>query len=137
MSKSVTRLYRQFIPENYKLTIEVNREKMTFSGHVVIFGKKVGRPSKRLTFHQKNLKISDTVVTNHAKDKKSIKIDRANNHKSYDEVRLHSPDLIYPGQYEVELSFEGKITDNMTGLYPCYFEHEKADFCDAIRKSSC
>ena len=124
MSKSVTRLYRQFIPENYKLTIEVNREKMTFSGHVVIFGKKVGRPSKRLTFHQKNLKISDSVVTNHAKDKKSIKIDRANNHKSYDEVRLHSPDLIYPGQYEVELSFEGKITDNMTGLYPCYFEHE-------------
>ena len=124
MSKSVTRLYRQFIPENYKLTIEVNPDKMTFSGHVVIFGKKVGRPSKRLTFHQKNLKISDTVVTNHAKDKKSIKIDRANNHKSYDEVRLHSPDLIYPGQYEVELSFEGKITDNMTGLYPCYFEHE-------------
>ncbi len=124
MSKSVTRLYGQFIPENYDLSLEIDSDNMTFSGKVIITGKKSGRPSKRITLHQKDLKISDAKITYHGKETKEVKIDRINTHKSYGEVRLHSPDLIYPGQYEISLKFEGKITDNMTGLYPCYFDHE-------------
>ena len=124
MSKSVKRLFEQFVPENYKLELDINQEKLTFSGKVTIVGKKVGRPSKRLTFHQKDLQITKAEVIHHGKEKTEISVDRINTHKAYDEVRVHSPEMIYPGQYEIELEFNGKITDVMTGLYPCNFEHE-------------
>jgi hypothetical protein len=45
MSKKVTRLYEQFQPENYDLSLELDREAMSFSGRVTIKGKKTGRPS--------------------------------------------------------------------------------------------
>lgn len=127
MSKKVTRLYSQFIPENYDLSLEIDAEKMVFLGTVKITGKKTGRPSKRITFHQKDLKITEAKVTHYGKEQKEIKIDRVNTHKSYDDVRLHSSGLIYPGQYEIELAFEGKITNEMHGLYPCRYKKDGDD----------
>jgi aminopeptidase N len=125
MSKNVTRLFEQFQPEKYRLELHPNPETMQFSGTVTIDGKKVGRPSKRLTFHQNGLKISSASVTK--RDKKGdleVKINRINNQDTYDEVRLHSEDLIYPGQYTVTLEFSGEITRAMNGIYPCYFSHD-------------
>ncbi len=124
MKKSVNRLYESFAPENYKLTIELNPDKKTFSGTVVISGKKRGRPSKRLTFHQKDLRITSARIIHH--DKRSsneVEIPRINLHKTYDQVRLHTKKQLFPGLYEVEIEFSGKITDQMNGLYPCYFTH--------------
>lgn len=128
MAKKVRRLFEQFRPENYKLDLAVNPEEMTFSGRVVIAGKKIGRPSQRLTFHAKNLKIASAKIIKH--DKKSdeeIAISRINCHKSYDEVRLHSEQKIFPGNYDVELEFSGKITRNMEGIYPSHFSHVGKD----------
>ncbi len=124
MGKLVKRLYGQFVPENYDLNIEIDSDKMTFSGKVIIKGKKSGRPSKRITLHQKDLKITNAKITHHSKEKKELNLDRINCHKAYDEVRLHSPDMIYPGSYELYLEFNGKITPEMHGLYPCFFEHK-------------
>lgn len=124
MGKTVKRLIDQFVPENYKLSIEIDEEKMVFSGNLIVAGKKVGRPSKRLTFHQKGLSITSAKVTNHAKQTKDLAIKRINTHKSFNEVRLHSTEMVYPGQYEIKLEFSGKITDQMTGLYPSYFEKD-------------
>ncbi len=125
MSKRVKRLFKEFVPENYNLWLNPDKQKMTFSGVVTITGKKVGRPSKRLTFHQKELKITSAVVIKHDKNTKHpVDIDRINHHASFDEVRLHSPGMLYPGKYTIELKFEGKITENMNGMYPCKFEHE-------------
>lgn len=126
--KSVTRLYESFAPENYYLTLEIDPTKKAFSGSVVIKGRKTGRPSRRLTFHQKDLKILNAHVRRHDKrGDEEIKIDRINTHKTYDEVRLHSPSMMYPGVYTVTIAFEGKITDPMNGLYPCYFNHDGKD----------
>jgi aminopeptidase N len=128
MGKSVTRLFEQFQPENYELELHPDPETMLFSGKVTIHGKKVGRPSKRLTFHQKDLKISAATVIKH--DKKGdlvVGISRINNQDSFDEVRLHSDSLIYPGEYTVTLEFAGKITRPMHGIYPCFFKHEGQD----------
>jgi puromycin-sensitive aminopeptidase len=122
MSKDVTRLLTQFIPANYKLLVHPEKATMTFTGSVVITGKKTGRPSRRITFHQKGLKISSATVKQTDKDTRNITIDRINLQKSYDEVRLHSPDLIYPGSYEITLEFSGAITDHMNGLYPSRFK---------------
>jgi aminopeptidase N len=125
--KKVVRLFETFKPEAYMLELRLDPKGKRFSGFVTIRGQKTGRPSQRLTFHAKDLTITNAVL--HKVNKKhsntdgsEIKIDRINLHKSYDEVRLHAAEMLYPGEYHIVLEFSGKITDSMNGLYPCYFE---------------
>ncbi len=124
-SKQVRRLFEQFHPENYKLHIAPRTDDMDFTGSVTITGNKVGRPSQRLTFHQKDLTITSATITKYSKGgEESVAVSRINVHKSYDEVRIHAKDLLYPGRYTITLEFKGAITKPMHGLYPCYFQHE-------------
>ncbi|HTB49129.1 MAG TPA: M1 family metallopeptidase [Verrucomicrobiae bacterium] len=128
MSKKVTRLYAQFQPEHYQLALTLDKDAMAFHGTVTVRGKKIGRPSQRLTFHQKDLKITSATIVKH--DKKgdvSLPIKRINNQNSFDEVRLHTGGMVYPGQYTVVMEFNGKITKHMNGIYPCFFTHDGQD----------
>lgn len=128
MGKKVTRLYEQFQPENYQLTLHPDRDAMAFSGTVVIKGRKTGRPSERLTFHQKGLKITSATVIKHDKNgEKPLEVTRINNQNTFDEVRLHTGEAVYPGEYTVTLEFEGQITKPMNGIYPCFFKHDGKD----------
>jgi aminopeptidase N len=123
-----SRLYEQFQPEHYALELEVDPEAMNWRGSVTVRGKKVGRPSQRLTLHQKELKVTKASIIKH--DKKGdqpVKVERINKQDSYDELRLHASEMIYPGQYSMTLEFEGKINDQMHGIYPCYFKHDGKD----------
>ncbi|MDB5169230.1 MAG: aminopeptidase [Candidatus Saccharibacteria bacterium] len=125
MTKTVTRLYEQFQPDNYALTLAPDREAMTFTGTVTVTGKKVGRPSERITFHQKGLTISKATVVKHdKKGETEVAVERINNQDSYDEARIHASEQLYPGNYTITLEFSGKITTPMNGIYPCKFEHE-------------
>jgi aminopeptidase N len=125
MSKSVRRLFEQFKPDSYQLELRIDPESMTFTGQVIITGKKTGRPSERLTFHQKGLKITSAHITKFdKKGEQTIDVERINNQDSYDEVRLHTKDKLFPGAYGVSMEFEGKITRNMEGIYPCFFEQD-------------
>ena len=121
--KSVARLYTQFRPDTYDVTFDIDENAMRFSGHVVIQGKKVGRPSQRITLHQNGLKITSAKVTKHdKKGDQALEITRINNQNSLNEVRLHSVGMVYPGEYTIELDFEAPITAGMTGMYPCFFK---------------
>ncbi len=123
MSKNVKRLFREFCPTNYKLSLRPDREKAVFSGSVIITGKKVYRPNKRITLHQVGLKIkSATIIKHDKKEDITCKVDRINHHDRYDEVRIHTKEILYPGNYTIALEFEGKITPQMNGIYPCNFE---------------
>lgn len=124
MSKSVTRLYKQFSPNNYKINLEISDDKLSFNGKVIIQGKRAGKPSERITLHQKGLKITNPKI---------VKIDKKTGPKkliptrvvaqnSYDEIRFHFDETIYPGEYQLEMEFSGKITDNMDGIYPSKFK---------------
>lgn len=124
MGKNVTRLYKQFQPAQYGLALNIDRAAMTFSGVVTIRGKKVGRPSQRLTFHQKGLKIIKASVIKVGKNgEEHYEIGRINNQNGFDEVRLHSEAQFYPGEYVVTMEFKGDITRPMNGIYPCTFTH--------------
>lgn len=128
MSKNVTRLFEQFQPENYQLELTLDKDKLVFSGKVIIKGKKVGRPSQRITLHQKELKIIKASIVKHDKrGNADIPISRINTQKTFDEVRLHADGLIYPGSYTVTLEFSGKITDAMNGVYPSRFKLDGKD----------
>lgn len=123
MSKSVTRLYTQFQPEKYELVIRLDEEHMRFTGQVVVMGKKVGRPSQRLTFHANGVKVtSGKVVRRDKKGETELALKRINHQKTLQEVRLHTEAMAYPGEYVVTMEFEGNITDGMTGIYPCYWK---------------
>ncbi|HSX27627.1 MAG TPA: M1 family metallopeptidase [Patescibacteria group bacterium] len=128
MSKKVRRLFEQFEPRHYILDLKPDKQAMTFNGSVIISGKKTGRPSRRLTFHQKGLKILVAHVTRHTKNgDQKVDVARVNSQNKYDEVRLHTHELLYPSSYTVRLEFSGKITKNMSGVYPCFFEYEGRD----------
>lgn len=124
--KKVRRLYPEFKPEHYSLGLAPSRELMTFSGKVEVTGKKAGRPSHRITLHQKNLKITGAKITKYEKSgqTKDVVVERINLHRSYDEVRLHAKEMLYPGKYTIELQFSGTITAQMHGMYPCNFKHD-------------
>ncbi|MDZ7744900.1 MAG: M1 family metallopeptidase [Candidatus Saccharibacteria bacterium] len=123
--KAVRRLYNQFQPTKYKLKISPDRESMRFSGRVTLYGKKVGRPSQRITLHQSGLTITScTIVKHDRKTDTDIEIERINQHRRYDEVRLHTDQILYPGYYTIELTFHGTITKAMNGMYPCSFTHD-------------
>ncbi|HSX00134.1 MAG TPA: M1 family metallopeptidase [Patescibacteria group bacterium] len=125
MNKNVRRLHTNFRPSNYKLTLNTDREKQSIAGTVHISGLKLGRPSQRITLHQKGLKISEASLIKH--DKKgdsSIPIARINLQNSYDEVRLHCDELLHAGQYTITIRFEAPIQDSMHGAYICNYEVE-------------
>ncbi|MBA2279333.1 M1 family metallopeptidase [Candidatus Saccharibacteria bacterium] len=128
MKKKVARLFEGTKPSNYKLLLELDPDKMIFKGKVTIRGRKTGRPSQRITFHQKGLKfISASAIRHDKKGDEPIVFDRINTHMAYDEVRLHSKSKLFPGEYSVMMEFRGIITEPMNGIYPCYFTHAKKD----------
>lgn len=124
MSKKVRRLQAQFQPEHYRLALNVDPEKMVFSGTVTVRGRKTGRPAERLTFHQKDLKVTAAKITQHGKNgDKTLEVARINNQAGFDEVRLHAKEMVHPGDYTVVMEFKGQITRPMNGIYPCFFKH--------------
>ncbi len=126
MAGSVTRLNKSFSPNDYDLNIDIDSSKLVFSGTVKITGKKVGRPSSRITLHQKDLKIISASIHKLDKTGKTeIAIARINKQDSLDEIRLHTKDQIYPGNYEITIKFSGIITSQMNGIYPSYYEEAK------------
>lgn len=125
MSKKVRRLFEGFQPQNYHITLDPDRDTMRIAGSVTIRGKKIGRPSQRFTFHQKGLTITHATVTKH--DKKTtrpIEVSRINHQRTLDEVRLHTDEQLFAGEYTITLDFTGDITRPMEGIYPCFFEHD-------------
>lgn len=125
MGKNVTHLLSYFAPQHYDLGLDLNKQDMTFSGEVTIQGKKVGRPSKRFTLHQKGLRVATATITKIDKDQRiDVPVSRIVHQNSYDEVRLHSDEQLYPGTYELTLTFSGDITPQMNGVYPSDFTHE-------------
>lgn len=124
MSNKVKRLYQQFQPEHYELSIEPDADAMTFSGTVNVRGRKVGPPSQRITLHQKDLITSAVKIVKHEKTgDKEIEVTRINTQKSFDELRIHATETLYAGNYTISISFSGKITRPMNGIYPCFFKH--------------
>lgn len=127
--KAVKRLIDNFVPDSYKLFLHPDRETMTFEGRVIIAGKKTGRPSRRITFHQNGLKVSAAKLI--YKDRKkggvSIEVTRSNLLPTLQELRIHTAENLIPGEYEIELSFSGRINENMHGLYASRYRHEGKD----------
>jgi hypothetical protein len=99
-------LAKLFLPTGYKLTLLTTKGGSGAEAIITITGQKLGPPSRRLVFHQKKLKITHAEIKAHTKKgDQHIVVDRINHHRSFEQVRLHSKQTLYPGQYTVTMTF--------------------------------
>lgn len=105
--QAVEHFIKQFVPGHYDLFLDLSRETKTFSGKVTITGQ---AKSDRISLHQKDLEIASVEVTGQARP---FTVDNENE-------ALHI-ELTEAGSVELVIAFSGKITDNMTGIYPSYY----------------
>jgi aminopeptidase N len=123
MSKKLPHLFDTFQPEHYELFLNPSAETRRAAGTVTIHGQKKGRPSQRLTFHQHNLKITAARITKHdKKGDQEIAVERINLQKAASEVRLHTSEMLYAGNYSVHIEFEAPVQNSMTGLYASQYD---------------
>ena len=105
--KTVEHFIEKFVPENYNIFLDINRQDKTFSGNVAINGEAL---DNAISFHQKDLTIASILLDNQNLE---FTIDNDN-----EAVHVELPET---GTMTLVLEFSGKITDNMTGIYPSYY----------------
>ena len=105
--QAVEHYIEKFVPEHYDLFLDLSRETKTFSGKVTVTGQ---AKSDRISLHQKDLEIASVEVAGQARP---FTVDKENE-------ALHI-ELTEAGSVELVITFSGKITDNMTGIYPSYY----------------
>ncbi|MEO6109876.1 MAG: M1 family metallopeptidase [Candidatus Saccharimonadales bacterium] len=109
--QSVARLIKTFIPDNYALSLTLDRSGRKFQGLVTISGVS---PDDA---HEIRLHAKDLLIESVSFDGKSADFSLEEN----DELLIEHKDMS-SGKHVVIIAFAGTITDPMHGLYPCYFE---------------
>lgn len=110
--QTVSRLINFFAPEHYQLSLTIDRADRLFGGIVTING------FTSENVHDIRVHAKDLAITSVTLDGKSADFQMEEN----DELVIIHPD-IKTGRHVVVIAFDGKITDGMHGMYPCYFEH--------------
>lgn len=111
--QSVSHLIRTFVPSHYTLSITLHRTERRFDGIVTIEGTSL-KDTNELRVHAKDLDIHSALI-----DGKSATTQPAEN----DELIL-AQEAIPAGSHIITIDFSGAISDDMNGIYPCYFEVE-------------
>jgi len=134
-------LAKLFLPESYKLTLIQPKGDTDAEGLVTITGKKLPPPSKRITLHQKGLKITGARIIRH--DKKGDQVfttARINHLPTFEQVRLHTKETLFPGHYEVMINFspQPKLESGLPKreLFPCIDEPDAWSSVQSISTSS-
>lgn len=109
--QTVSRLIDTFKPSNYKLNIDIDREARKFGGTVTIAGESF---TGEIRVHAKALTISNVRI-----DGKQAKWSEGID----DELTLTCDGLL-PGEHTIDISYDGIISDQLNGLYPCYYDHD-------------
>ena len=109
---SVPKLIDLFNPEIYDLHINLNESEHTYTGTVSIHGQSVaaGNPIK---VHAKKIRILAAKIDNQPANFTAGELDE-----------LIVGEGVAKGSHTITIDFEGEITDQMHGIYPCYFEHD-------------
>ncbi len=109
----VPRLIDNFIPNNYKLTITINRLDRIFNGIVTISGT-IPPKSNSIILHCKQLDIKSVILNGKTADY---------SFGDNDALIIPHPDMA-TSNHIIKIDFSGQITDSMHGIYPCYFDHD-------------
>ena len=105
--QAVKHFIETFVPEHYDLFLDLNRADKTFSGKVTITGE---AKTSKISLHQKDLTVEAVEVAGQARP---FTLDK-DNEALYIELEAAGPVV-------VTITYTGKITDNMTGIYTSYY----------------
>jgi aminopeptidase N len=105
------RLIDHFAPDHYSLSLTIDRPKRMFDGSVTIDGAAVTDGS--IWLHAKDLEVTSSMVNG-----KPVNVTTDEN----DGLELHA-NVVSGENITIALEFKGTISDQMHGMYPCYFEH--------------
>ena len=108
---SVRRLTPLFTPSHYALSLDIDRTGRSFQGTVTINGEST---DENIILHAKDLNIATATIDGQRADFQAT---------TNDELVLTAPGLS-TGAHVVTVGFSGTITDQMHGMYPCYFDHD-------------
>src|SRR5690242_1190317 len=97
--QTVHRLIEKFIPDNYQLSLEIERKERVFKGIVTITGSSTG--SQDIVLHAKDLDIENITLDGKKTDF---------SFGQHDEITITHPDL-KEGKHILVIAFSGKITD--------------------------
>lgn len=94
-------LLQYFQPKQYHLETSDGRSRL------IITGKKIGPPSKRITLHQKGLKVTSAkIIRQDKRGPTEHEVIRINHLPTFEQVRLHTAGMLYPGPYVIELIYQ-------------------------------
>ena len=105
--QAVKHFIETFVPEHYDLFLDLNRADKSFSGKVTVTGE---AKTSKISLHQKDLTVEAVEVAGQARP---FALDK-DNEALYIELEAAGPVV-------VTITYTGKITDNMTGIYPSYY----------------
>lgn len=111
--KPVPRLIERFEPTNYILSIDIDRQARSFNGTVTVSGS-LQPNSNMIALHSKGLDIKEVLV-----DDKPANFE----HGDFDILGI-SAEWLTTGTHVVSVDFSGRITDEMHGMYPCYYRYD-------------
>lgn len=113
---TVPRLIDQFTPDNYQLSLDIDRPARLFRGTVTIQG--VSQPdSENIALHAKDLEITSAHINGRAATASS---------GDFDTIVLSQSDFV-AGKQVIVIGFSGHISDAMHGMYPCRYKHDGID----------
>jgi puromycin-sensitive aminopeptidase len=111
--KEGVRLVSTVLPIHYAITLKPDLESHTFSGHETV-SVSVLKPTKKIVLHSKELSIKSVHIIFGKNNFEATKI-------SYDldlEIAvIEFPTLLKKGKYNLSITFEGILADNMRGFY--------------------
>jgi len=110
--QTAKRLIDHFSPEHYELSLDIRRVERTFTGTVAVDG--VMQRDGSIWLHSKDLVIDSCVV-----DGNPVEFIHGDNDELELKVNADSGTRLM-----VELGFNGRITNQMHGMYPCFYEHD-------------
>lgn len=128
-------LSNSFLPKKYIINLSGNKCTL------LILGKKLPPPAKRLALDAKKFKIIKVQITAFTKKSSDIKIVKRLNYLSkLEQLRIHTDAMLYPGPYQISLELElsskqaeqiillAKTNDwsksSLSSLFPCIDEPE-------------
>ena len=111
--QTVRRLRQDFIPTHYDLSLNIDRQDRSFNGLVTLHG--ASSRDGQLSVHAKDLTIKSATLNGKRADFSSAE---------HDEIIIAHSEITDGAKQIVAIEFEGKITDQMHGMYPCYFKHD-------------
>ena len=116
--KEINRLSKYITPSNYSIILEPSKDMQTYEGKVTIKAI-VSKPTKNIILHSKNSEIKTANICIGTQ----CLLPKLKENKESETITLEVQKNIQ-GDIEIYIEFQGKITDDLAGMYRSKYEHD-------------